>query len=271
MKALALAPAESIHASNLAFALRSLPRERREAAFVFYRFCRAVDDLADEEWLPVDERRVALEGWKHALLTGHGLPAELEAVVRTYGLDTTCLTAVVRGCLDDLEPTRFATLTELRAYCWNVACAVGLASIRIFGCGDAAKKYALHLGYALQFTNILRDVREDAERHRLYLPNDFFCEPPASATALLRDPPPPGLGAALQKLTALAEEEFAAARAALPPEDARALLPARIMAALYGHLLRAIKKNPLAVLKVRPTLSKSTRFLLVLRTLLGRI
>ena len=143
---------------------------------VFYAFCRTLDDLADAPGVPDEHRRLLLDSWRHGLLHGFDKPTTLQQQVlalRDRGaFPTSCLTAIIDGCRMDLQPQRFQTWEDLSAYVWQVACAVGLVSIRLFGCTDPrSERYAVALGRALQLTNILRDLREDlANGGRIYLP-----------------------------------------------------------------------------------------------------
>lgn len=267
MTPLALADPSAARSSNLAFALRCLPGERRSAALIFYRFCRAVDDLADEEALPLAVRREELNRWAKSLTTREGLPEEIEQVIRAHNLDCALLQAIVQGCLMDLDFEGFPTLDALRDYCWHVACAVGLVSIRIFGCSPAAGPFATHLGYALQFTNILRDAREDALRGRVYLPWEFLGGEHLSAEGLLAAPQK--ARPALERLALAAREEFSQAQAALPSQDARALLPARVMAAIYRRLLARMEAERFQTLKKPLAISRWEKMFLALRVLVG--
>ena len=119
-----LAPARAARGSHLAFALLWLPRDRRRDAMVFFRFCRAVDDIADEPGRSEEEKRRLLQEWLDSI---ESLPAELEDVVRGRGIDRSLLAEIVRGCASDIRPQRFETFEDLEKYCWRVACAVGLA------------------------------------------------------------------------------------------------------------------------------------------------
>ena len=125
---IALAPASAARTSHLAFALLCLPKHRRRDALVFYRFCRAVDDIADEPGPSPAERQRLLDEWL-ASIPGN-LPSELEDVVTRHSLDRSLLKEIVRGCAMDIQPTRYPTFASLEKYCWRVACAVGLVSIR---------------------------------------------------------------------------------------------------------------------------------------------
>ena len=163
--------------SNLAFALRILPPELRADAVVFYAFCRTMDDLADDPGLAAEERAASLSAWRRGLAAGFESPTPFQAEVLEMrdrrGIPNELLEAVIDGCLMDLEPRRYRTWDDLSEYIWKVACAVGLVSIRLFGCEHpASERYAVALGRALQLTNILRDIDEDAEIGRLYLPRE---------------------------------------------------------------------------------------------------
>lgn len=260
---IALASPESIRRSNLACALYVLPTERRRHALVFYRFCRAVDDLADDPSAEKAKRRETLAAWRCALESGTGLPCELQHTLETCGIDGGLLVEIIRGCEMDLEPTQFKSMDDLLSYCWKVACAVGLVSIKIFGCRHPGSSlYAEHLGYALQLTNILRDVGEDAAMGRVYLPEDLLASHGADRAMVLRREPNPRLHAVLKDLGSLARSRFASAAATLPAEDLSALLPARIMAAVYARLLDKIETSGYDVLSRRIRISTFQKILL---------
>ena len=234
-----IAPAGTARGSHLAFALLCLPRERRRDAMVFFRFCRAVDDIADEPGRSEEEKRRLLQEWLDGI---EALPADLEEVVRRRGIDRNLLTEIVRGCASDIRPQRFETFEELENYCWRVACAVGLASIRIFGCTDpASHAYAENLGHALQLTNILRDVGEDAAAGRLYLPLADLRRFGVSEEGLLRGKPGHGFQELMRFEARRARVRF---RAATPPAgDRRALLAPEIMKATYLRILSRLEKQ----------------------------
>ncbi|MEI6071507.1 MAG: squalene/phytoene synthase family protein [Verrucomicrobiae bacterium] len=240
---IALAPASSARKSHLAFALLWLPAPRRRDALVFFRFCRTVDDIADEPGRTDNEKRRLLDEWLEAI-TGDRLPEALVGVVRRNGIERTLLAEIVRGCAMDIRPARYQTFDDLEKYCWRVACAVGLVSIRIFGCGDPRSTgYAENLGHALQLTNILRDVREDAAMGRIYLPLDDLARFGVGEQEILEGRP------GEERFRDLMRFEAARARArfhaAIPPApDARALVPAEIMKAIYAKILTRIENAP---------------------------
>lgn len=261
--------------SNLAFALHILPRQQREDSVVFYAFCRTLDDLADDPGMPAAQRAEALDSWRDGLLTGFANPNTLQrqviALRDARDIPNDLLTAIIDGCRMDLQPQRFGTWDDLSGYVWKVACAVGLVSIRLFGCQDpGAERYAVELGRALQLTNILRDIREDYDNGgRIYLPLEDlarFHYTPRDLAGHVRD----ARFLALMTFEAeRAEGFFHAAAAALPGADRRALTPARIMAEIYHTLLIRMRQDGFRVFEKRYQLSRPRKLALLSRYLIA--
>ena len=243
--------------SNLAFALRILPRERRDDAVVFYAFCRTLDDLADEPGIPAPERAAALAAWEYGLQHGFENPTPLQRDIvelrERHRIPNELLCAIVEGCQMDLEPRRFQTWEDLSEYIWKVACAVGLVSIRLFGCTDpAAERYAVSLGHALQLTNILRDIREDLDNGgRIYLPLADLARFDYTESDLAARVCDGRFLALMDFETARAEDFFHEAEKLLPEADRKALAPARIMAAIYQELLGRMRGDGFKVFENR--------------------
>jgi phytoene synthase len=262
--------------SNLAFALRILPRDRRDDMVVFYAFCRTMDDLADDPSAPLAQREQALLSWRDGLLNGFSNPTELQKQVidlrERRAIPNELLTAIIDGCRMDLEPRRFATWADLDAYIWKVAGAVGLVSIRIFGCVDAnSEKYAIALGRALQLTNILRDVGEDlANGGRIYLPLEDLARFGCTENDLAKKSTSAAFLALMDFEARRAEDFFAEAEALLPPRDRKALLPARIMGAIYHEVLLRMRRGGFDVFRVRYSLSHFRKFSILLRCWVDR-
>lgn len=259
--------------SNLAFALAVLPRAKREAMEVFYAFCRLVDDLADDPGIPMGERRASLERWR-SLVRGEGtapprpgIETEFRALRRNYPIRTEDLEAILDGVAMDLVPQRFATVTDLDAYCYRVACAVGLASIEIFGYTDpAARDYARELGYALQWTNILRDVGEDAAEGRLYLPLEELRRFGLDEAAILSGKPDRAkFGRLMKRCAAIARARYREAEAALPKADRSSMRSAELMRRIYSGILEAMERDGFRVFEKRYRLPKPTMFCEFLR------
>ena len=261
--------------SNLAFALAILPRDRRDDMVVFYAFCRTMDDLADDLSQPADGRKQALELWRTGLTDGFPAPDEFQREVVSLrdrrAIPNGLLLAIIEGCMMDLRPQRFRTRDELSGYIWKVACAVGLVSIRLFGCREKqSESYAIALGHALQLTNILRDVGEDLENGgRIYLPLDDLARFDLTENDLLARVRDDRFLALMDDQAGLAERYFQEAEAAIPPADRRALLPARIMAEVYRTLLRDMRADRFRVFEKRYRLSKPRKLAILAKHLIA--
>jgi presqualene diphosphate synthase len=229
--------------------MRVLPPDRRHAMYAIYAFCRMVDDIADDDD-PFDAKRPRLAAWRDrvaALYRGCSdgpVTRVLVTAVRRFDLRREDFLAVIDGMEMDAETAIVAPdLATLDLYCDRVAAAVGRLSVRAFGdASEAADRVAFSLGRALQLTNILRDVQEDAERGRLYLPREYL-----DAEAVPHDPraalAAPGLPRVCARLAALAHEHFHAAHAAMKQCDAKAMKPARLMGATYAAILSRLERR----------------------------
>ena len=261
--------------SNFYYALWMLPPSRREAMFAVYSFCRAVDDVVDSGW-PVDRASQELERWRQEL-TGcyegwpaHPITQALAGVVRTFSIPRALLDDLLVGMSWDLAARRYETFEELERYCYHVAGVVGLMAIRVFGCRrPESEQFAQHLGTAFQLTNILRDIREDAARGRMYLPLEDLKRFEVSAEAVLR-------GAASDRLRRLlafegerAKAFFDRAQAAVSREDRRALAPALAMASVNRRILSRLEARRYAPGLSRVRLPIPEKMWLALRGAMG--
>jgi phytoene synthase len=235
--------------SNLAFALACLPKQRRRDMYVFYAFCRVVDDLADDEGLSVVDRRAGLQRWRDVVRGGAEALTRLEesvaAVQRRHGVPSDEIEEIIEGVSMDLEPRRFANWEELRQYCYRVAGCVGLASIRIFGCrSPQSRDYAIHLGYALQITNILRDIRHDWENgRRLYLPQDEMAVAGYTEDDVAHQRVNDGFRALMAQQIARARHHYEVAKASWSAADRIPLLAAETMRCIYSETLDLMEKD----------------------------
>lgn len=261
--------------SNLAFALQILPKERREGMVTFYAFCRVVDDLADDPGRPLAEREADLIAWKTGLEQGFSEPdalqLEVEALTKRYDIPAHLLTAIIDGCLMDLRPQRFETWEDLSGYTYKVACAVGLASLRVFGAADpASERYAVALGHALQLTNILRDVGEDLTNGgRIYLPLADLGRFHYSEADLIGRVHDQRFIAMMAYQAERCEAFYREAVEVMPKSDARALVPAEIMRSVYQSLLEKMKRGGFKVFDHRYRLSKARKMAIFSKHLLG--
>lgn len=261
--------------SNLAFALRILPKERRADMVVFYAFCRTMDDLADDPQLPFEQRSASLGAWKRGLQSGFETPTTLQREVVEMrdrrAIPNDLLAAIIDGCQMDLQPQRFQTWEALTEYIWKVACAVGLVSIRLFGCEDpAAERYAVALGRALQLTNILRDVGEDLDNGgRVYLPLEDLARFGYSEADLMERVHDERFLKLMAFEAERAEDFFREAAAALPAGDRRALAPARIMGGIYHHLLDLMRRDGFRVFDRRYRVSRARKLAILSKHLIA--
>ena len=214
-------------ASNLALAFIMLPRQKRDAMAALYAFCRAVDDLADEDAAPVADRREQLAAWREDIRAAcenrpprFVLNQEFQPVIQQFQLPFNLFDELIQGCEMDLEKLRYETYDELELYCYRVASVVGLLSIQIFGHQHAAcKDYAIYLGQALQFTNILRDVKNDAARGRIYLPQSELKQFRVPEAEILGAQYSDRYRALAASVAGRARGFYRQARQTLPPED----------------------------------------------------
>ena len=267
-------------ASNLALAFVLLPKPRRDAMAALYAFCREVDDVADEDSQPTETRRVQLAEWRRDIeraCTG-GSPQfpvnqEFQPVIRQYGLPFELFDELIQGCEMDLEIKAYANYEQLELYCHRVASVVGLLSIRIFGCQNpASRDYALHLGKALQFTNILRDVRADAERGRIYLPREEMERHRVTPGEILAHQYSERFHALAASVAGRARQFYQRARLTLPPEDRRAMVAAELMGSVYWRLLLKLERRRFNVFGPdRIRLGKAQKLSLILRCWLGYV
>ncbi len=259
--------------SNLAFALKILPRELRDDMVVFYAFCRIMDDLADDPATAPDERSISLELWKNGIMHGFENPTdfqlELLSLRSRHEIPNELLVAIIEGCQMDLQPHRFATWDELSNYIWKVACAVGLVSIQILGCKDPeSERYAIALGRALQLTNILRDVGEDLSNGgRIYLPLADLARFNYTEDDLFAQVWDERFIALMNDQASKAEMFYHEAAAALSEADRHCLLSAEIMGEIYHALLDQMRDGRFKVFTKRYRVSKAYKAAILMKHL----
>jgi phytoene synthase len=249
------------HATSFYYSFFVLPAGKRNAIMAVWEFCRAVDDAVDE---PAAEREdgspeQALARWSEEVarlydgvepVTREG--RNLAPFVRQFNLPRTAFEDLIAGVAMDLDQRRYETFEALRQYCLRVASAVGLVCVEIFGYRDLqSRDYAIDLGIALQLTNIIRDVGSDLQRGRLYIPLEdlrkFGCTEDDLRAGIVTE--------SVRNLLAFectrARQYYRKAEQALPQQDARRLMAARLMAAIYADLLRTIERSNFDVLERR--------------------
>ena len=262
--------------SSFYYAFLFLPPPRRAAITAFYAFCREVDDVVDE----MRESAVAaskLQWWANevdAAFAGrptHPVLQALMPLVKDFSIERSHLHAVIDGCRIDLQQTRFLDYPGLQRYCQLVAGVVGEVAANIFGrSSDDTVRYAHKLGLAMQLTNIIRDVGEDARRGRIYLPMTELQRFEVKASELLSRQPPWGYS---QRFSALmrfqaerAHNTYDEALALLPEADRVAQRPGLMMANIYRTLLREIESQDFQVLHQRTSLTPLRKLWIAART-----
>jgi presqualene diphosphate synthase len=263
---------KKVAGSSFYSAMRLMPKTERDAMFAIYAFCRAVDDIADDGEGTRPERAERLAEWRRDLdvLYKGGAPvlsAFLGTHVRSYGLRQEDFLAVIDGMEMDVDrDIRAPDLSTLDLYCERVASAVGRLSTKVFGMDDGPGfELAHHLGRALQLTNILRDLDEDAGINRLYLPREYLVQAgittddPAAAIAA------PAIDQTCRAVARDAHKHYQAAAAVLAKQPKGQLRAPRLMGAVYSAILSKMEKQGWAPPRARAKIGKSELLMIVLR------
>lgn len=267
--------------SNFYYSFFFLPQERRNAMHAVYVFCREVDSVVDDP-APGSDPRTHLARWRAdvaALYRADGaarvnslnpVTVCLADHIRRLGIPQEYFDEIISGVEMDLTINRYATFRDLYQYCYRVASLVGLICLKIFGArAQEAQTYAVNLGVAFQLTNILRDLKPDGERGRIYLPAEDLARFGYGEQDLLAGAYTPAFINLMEFECRRAQEYYHAAEAALPESDRRALLPAEIMRAIYHTILERIEASRYEVFARRITLSPPRRLAVALKAWLA--
>ncbi|HPA46924.1 MAG TPA: presqualene diphosphate synthase HpnD [bacterium] len=246
--------------SNFYYALRFLPRLKREAIYSVYAFCRFVDDAVDEADDEADaERKIA--GWRSEignLFDGnpsHPVTRDLQSTLKQFPIPREYFEELIAGVEMDVRYARYPTFDDLLPYCHRVASVVGLISIEIFGYRDArAKDFARDLGIALQLTNILRDVGKDAEQNRIYLPLEDLKQFGVTEEEILQKRSSPQMRLLLEKQYHRALDFYRRASECAKEMADPQMFPAQIMGAIYRRILARIAEQDFSVFGERITI-----------------
>ncbi len=254
--------------SNFKFAFLFLGQAQRDALEQVYEFCRVVDDIVDERPpgpAGETEARGGLAIWRREVAHIYGEGSEpqtalgraLAASRSRFPFPRAAFEEIIAGCEMDLERTLYADEDELRLYCYRVASCVGLLCIAIFGdTSEPAERYAEHLGLALQYTNILRDIGEDALRGRVYVPQTLLARHGMDTADIFAQRYDDRFVAMATAFAEMAEREYQQAWAALGEADVRALLPAEVMGRTYHRILDEIRGRDFNVYTRRAALRR---------------
>jgi phytoene synthase len=257
--------------SNFYYAFLFLPPRKREALEAVYAYCRLVDDVVDEE-ADVPTKLAGIARWRRELdavygtaVPTHPVSIKLRQAIAWFPIRREDMEAVIDGCAMDVEIHRYQTWDELHTYCYRVASAVGLMCIEIFGYSTLqAREYAVDLGIALQLTNILRDVAEDARRGRIYLPAEELAAFGVDERDLIEGRRTPELVRLMRHNAARARAHYLRARAAIGEPERRQLVIAEIMGGIYHALLERLEATGFDVFGPKTTVTRSRKMAIAL-------
>jgi len=247
--------------SSFYYSFRFLPTQQRQAIIALYAFCREVDDTVDEI-ADADIARAKLDWWREEVQrifqsnASHPVGLALQFALQNFDLHEEYFMEIIDGMAMDLDQFSYPEFKHLALYCHRAASVVGLLSAEIFGYQNRQTlKYAENLGMALQLTNIIRDVREDAQRGRIYLPQDELQQFNVRADDLLALKSSPELIELLKFQTARAKQYYQQALQILPEADRYTQRTGLIMAAIYEATLNEIEKDNFQVMQHRVSLT----------------
>ena len=260
--------------SNFFYSFLFLPKEKREAIIDVYNFCREIDDIVDEA--DTQNPQLELDRWRNELENLYaGKPQwsqaiKLQKTLEKFPIPKELFLNLVHGCEFDLVRNRYQTFDELSEYCYHVASVVGLMCIEIFTYhSPATKEYAVNLGMALQLTNIIRDVKEDAVRDRIYLPQSDLRAFNYSEKDVLNSVVNPEFQAMMNFQWERALSYYQKAEACFPEEDRATLTASRTMSKIYFQLFEQIRAVNFDVYNHQVSLPINRRFRIALREWYG--
>jgi phytoene synthase len=258
--------------SSFYYPLLFLPKKKREALYAIYAFCRHSDDIVDESRDPVEARK-NLDAWREELERAYGgtphhpISRQLQNMLPDYSIPKNYFEQLILGMEMDLLPRRYENFEELYLYCYRVASVVGLACIEVFGYSHPqVKEYAIAQGVAFQLTNIVRDLREDMERDRIYLPQDEMKRFGYSEADLFRMDYNDAFIALMRHQCERAKGYYRKAASLLWKPDRPNLVVSEIMRSIYEGILLKIEANRYNVFQTRISLTASRKLFLALST-----
>ncbi|HEY6138455.1 MAG TPA: phytoene/squalene synthase family protein [Thermoanaerobaculia bacterium] len=259
------------YGANFSVGFRFLPRAKRRAVYAAYAFCRWADDIADED-VECDGRAAALDAWETELTRcyagqpTHPITVALADALQHFAIPKSAFVALIDGCRQDVVKHRYETFDELLHYCELVATSISDISLAIFGHRtDAAIGYGRNLATALQLTNVTRDVGDDLARDRVYIPSEELRTFGVSEAELVARTESDRLRRLIEFQIDRAESYFRAAEPLLGELSADARFPVILMGGVYATVLARLRRDPLAVLQYRMSLSRVQKIIVVLR------
>jgi phytoene synthase len=257
--------------SNFYYSFLFLPKRQQEALYSVYAFCRSIDDVVDRN-SSVSKAMEEIKEWRRHIdrcYTGfidHPVLTPLAKTIHEYHLPMEYFEELIHGMEMDLHQHRYATFEELHPYCYRVASVVGLICIEIFGYTEAvAREHAIHQGIAFQLTNILRDIKSDAARGRIYLPQEDLKQFGYSEQELLASTYNPAFVELMRFECQRARDYYQKARELLPSRDRHSMVASEIMGEIYYRILQEIERSGYNVFEKKISLPRYTRLGLALK------
>jgi phytoene synthase len=259
--------------SNFYYAFSVLPKEKRDAIYTLYSFCRQTDDIADSEESR-SKKQKTLDYWENELFRqfnnqSHTRFDKVWKIADRFRIPLDYFLELIKGVRMDLNSVSFGSIDDLITYCYRVASVVGLMSIQIFGYRDErVKEYAINLGIALQLTNIMRDVGVDAKMGRVYLPEQDLENFGVNVKDILKGKITDPFLNLMQHQYDRAASFYQKATALLPDSERRNMIPSQIMKNIYYHLLKTLQKNNFDVLQHKHEIPNLVKISIAFRTLI---
>ncbi|MBI5402388.1 MAG: squalene/phytoene synthase family protein [Ignavibacteriae bacterium] len=255
--------------TNFMYSTIFIGPEKQEALKVIYSFCRHSDDIVDDEQSDFDTKKINLDNWRNEFLNSlKGISKikillDLKDVIDKYKIHQDIFLDLLKGMEMDLLKNRYGNSDELKTYCFYAASTVGLMTIEVFGYKDKAiKEYAVNLGIALQLTNILRDVKKDASKGRIYIPLDDLERFGCTEKDILESRYSSNFADLMKYECEIARSYYKKADAFLVKSEKGRMLSARIMEHIYFRLLKKIEKSDYNVFEKRIRISKFRKIFL---------
>jgi 15-cis-phytoene synthase len=262
------------YGANFSVGFRFLPKEKRQAVYAAYAFCRWADDIADEGEAAGGKREACLDEWQRELdacysgAPTHPITIALADALKHFAIPKAAFIALIDGCRQDMVKTRYETFDELLHYCELVAASISDISLAIFGYrSPAAIEYGRNLSTALQLTNVTRDIGDDLARDRVYVPQEELRRFGLAERDLFNRTETESMRKFIEFQIARAESYFRAAEPLLSELSFDARFAVLLMGGIYATVLARLQRNPLKVLRERLALSSVEKVAVVLRRL----
>jgi phytoene synthase len=259
--------------SNFYYAFSMLPREKREAIYTLYSFCRQTDDIADGN-TSAHRKQKTLDFWEKELFQqfndhNHTRFDKIWKISEKFRIPLEYFVELINGVRMDLVKSRFHSIEDLINYCYRVASVVGLMSIQIFGYRDErVKEYAVNLGIALQLTNIMRDVGVDADMGRVYLPLEDLEKFGVREQDIIKKKQSESFCQLMNYQYQRARSFYKQAAAALPTSERRNMIPSQIMKNIYYHLLQLMEHRQFPVLQQKIEIPNLVQISIAFKTII---